>query len=560
MTTGANSRQPRSAAEEGPTIYKCDQLRSMLEAAIRNRSKRHSTTDPVKFLGGYLPVRTDANGKSRTKGDEDENPNTARFHSFCTQLARALGVTKEFIVERITQGLLHDESQLRELCDHLTAASEHYKLAMSVIKDEPLNRPVTIRIGTTNLINMRVLPIVLESVRQKFRAAYPDVQLRFVQTIMDSDELLGTQPPVGVDAIVACCLDTRAGKIPATELAASMPLRCCLLRQRDSESRESSGAICLPNWEALRGTDMVALATRHKHFDIPWSTVEQVVETIEEVPTLLEAHARVAASDAWTLSYRELMDDVDERTLEILDLPVDLERQVPLIVAVLPSLRRRKSRVAAKATRHTAVEKQTALKILKECLQVTLEQKQKIRREAEQMTHWLTRFPYSYHVSDYSPKRGDKIRRVWFAGRASLECTANGNLSGALTIGNPNGESLYVRVFGRPIGYHEGAIWHLHWRGLDPREVGGTTNVVATTAELKDGEHLVGSWVGRSSWIDGDVRPSGGPFILHTRGDLTPTELRQLVTSHEEKSVPDLRQLSNELVPVTQRDGRHSIH
>ena len=129
----------------------------------------------------------------------------------------------------------------------------------------------------------------------------------------------------------------------------------------------------------------------------------------------------------------------------------------------------------------------------------------------------------------------------------------------SLTIGNPNGESLYVRVFGQPIGYHDGSVWHLHWRGLDPREVGGTTNVVATTSELKGGEHLVGNWVGRSSWIDGDVRPSGGPFILHTRGDLTPAELRRLVSSHEEKSVPDLRQLSNELVPVTYQDGGHSI-
>ena len=527
----------------------------MLEAAIRNRSKRHASTDPVKFLGSYLPVRTEANGKSKSKGEEDDNPSTARFHSFCTQLARALGVTKEFIVERITQGLLYDEAQLRELCDHLTAASEHYDLAMSLIRDEPLNRPVTIRIGTTNLINMRVLPMVLETVRQKFRAAFPDVQLRFVQTIMDSDELLGTQPPVGVDAIVACCLDARAGKIPPAELAASMPLRCCLLRQRDSESRETTGSVCLPNWEALRGTDMVALATRHKHFDLPWTEVEQFVETIEEVPTLLEAHARVASSDAWTLSYRELMDDVDERTLEVLDLPPDLHRQVPLIVAVMPqSRRKRASRSTAKVKRESGIEKQKGLEILKECLQVALQQKQAIRREAEEMTRWLSRFPFSYHVSDYAPARGAEIRRIWFAGRASLECTSNGNLSGALTIGNPAGESLHVRVFGRPIGYHDGSIWHLHWRGFDPREVGGTTNVVATAAELKEGEYLVGTWVGRSSWIEENVRPSGGPFILHTRGNLTPAELRHLVKSHEEQSVPDLRQLSNELVPIEQDD------
>ncbi|MBS0202219.1 MAG: LysR family transcriptional regulator [Planctomycetes bacterium] len=550
MTPGAPKRRRRSSPEEGPTIYKCDQLLRMLEEALRNRSKRHATTDPVKFLGNYLPVR-ETSGKPRVKGDEDENPNAARFHSFCKQLAEALGVSKEFILERITQGLLQDEVQLKELCDHLTAATEHYDLAMSLIKDEPMNRPVTIRIGTTNLINMRVLPAVLEAVRQKFRTAYPETQIRFVQTIMDSDELLfGAQPLVGVDAIVASCLDARVGTIPRSELVTSLPLRYCLLRQRDSESHDSTDPQTLDSWEALRGTAMVALATRRKHFDVPWPDLEAMMESIEEVPTLLEAHARVAASDAWTMSYRELMDDVDERTLEVMDLPREPHRQTSHIVAVLPQVKRRRGRTTAKSDDDAGVEKRMALAILKDCLQTAFTQKKKARLEAEELSGWLARFPFSYHISDYAPSKGMESQRMWFAGRANLVCTTNGNLTGAFTVGNPSGEPLYVRVFGRPISHHDGSVWHLQWRGVDPHEESGTTNMVVTASDLKDEAYLMGSWVGRSSWTDGTIHPSGGPFILHSRSDLTPRDLRRLVSAHQDSCIPDLRRLSTELVPL----------
>ena len=553
MTSGPSKRR-RSSAEEGPTIYKCDQLLRMLEEALRNRSKRHATTDLVKFLGAYLPVRTEANGTTRPKSDDDENPASARFHSFCKQLAVALGMSKDFILQRITQELLQDETQLKELCDHLTAASEHYVLAMSLLKDKPQNLPVTIRIGTTNLINMRVLPTVLEAVRQRFRISYPDVQLRFVQTILDSDELLfGAQPLAGVDAIVACCLDARAATLTKSELVASMPLRCCLLRQRDSNVPEPGNGT-LENWEKLRGAEIVALASRRKHFDVPWFDIEAMVESVEEVPTLLEAHARVATSDAWTFSYRELMNDVDERTLQVLDFPKDVHRQIPLIVAVLPKVKRRRStRVAPKET-DAALEKTAALAMLKECLQIAFEDKKATRSEAEELTNWLSRFPYSYHLSDCAATPDSPSTRVWFAGQSSLQCTTNGNLTGAMTIGSPCGAPLNLRVFGRPISHHNGTVWHLHWRGEDPREECGVTNMVVSRTDLSEGPLLIGSWIGRSSWTEGDVRLSGGPFILHTRGDLTPKDLRQIVKTHQHHAVPDLRELANDLIPIMSQE------
>jgi hypothetical protein len=550
IVTGPAKRRRRPSAEEGPTIYKCDQLRQMLEAALRNRSKRNASTDLVKFLGGHLPVRTDANGKSRLTGDDDENPSTARFHSFCKQLAEALGLSKDFVQDRITQGLLHDEAQLKELCDHLTAASEHYGLAMSLIKDEPLNRPVTIRIGTTNLINMRVLPLVLEAVRQKFRTQFPDVQLRFVQTIMDSDELLfGNQPLVGVDAVVACCLKGRVGKIPVAELAASMPLRCCLLRSR-TDIAAPLAARALNHWDELRGTDMVALASRRKHFDVPWGDVEATIDTMEEVPTLLEAHARVAASDAWTLSYRELMDDVDEQRLEALDLPPDSERQVPLIVAVLPQGKRASSRGAEKSD-GIGLEKNAALSMLKECLQLAFQQRLAMQKEAEELTSWLSRFPYSYHVSDYTPQGSSGSERTWIAGRAHLECTSNGNLTGFLGLGIPVADPLQMRVFGKPIRYQDGSVWHLQWRTVDQVAQSGTTNLVVSKAALKEGSVLVGSWMGRSSWLPDEIRPSGGPFVLHTQPDLTARELKRIVESHRDLCIPNLREVATEIVPLT---------
>ena len=549
MTSGPAKRPRRSSVEEGPTIYKCDQLRQMLETALRNRSKRHANTDPVKFLGGYLPVRTESNGKSRSRGGEDENPSTARFHSFCKQLAEALGVSKDFIVERLTHALLHDESQLKELCDHLSAATEHYDLAMSLLKDEPLNRPVTIRIGTTNLINMRVLPAVLEAVRQRFREAWPNVPLRFTQTILDSEELLfGNQPLVGVDAIIACCLKGRTGKIPSAEVVARLPLRCCLLRTR-LETSSAQGPRSLANWEELRNTEMVALSTRRKHFDIPWSDIESSVESIEEVPTLLEAHARVAASDAWTLSYRELMDDVDEQRFEVLDLPPDSERQSPLIVAVMPRVRGAAANPDA-AENGIGVEKRAALTMFKECLQVAFEQKQQIQHAALELTQWLARFPYSYHLSDCAGEKGERVRRMWFAGRAQLDCTSNGNLTGVITLASPQAEPAHVRVFGRPLSYHQGTVWHLQWRSVDQRAESGTTNLVVSKADLEQGSVLVGSWVGRSSWMAEEVCPSGGPFLLHTQSGLTPRELRRLMAQHQDRSVPDLRQLSNELISL----------
>jgi hypothetical protein len=199
------------------------------------------------------------------------------------------------------------------------------------------------------------------------------------------------------------------------------------------------------------------------------------------------------------------------------------------------------------------VEKQMALAMLKECLQTAFEQKKKVKRDAEQLTHLLARFPYSYHISDYAPE-GEESRRVWFAGRAAVECTSNGNLTGMFTIGSPVGDSLRVRVFGRPISYQDGGVWHLQWRGEDPREESGTTNMVVTMTDLKESPFLLGSWVGRSSWTGGDIRPSGGPFVLHTRPDLTARELRKLVLSRQDHCVPDLRQLSNDLIPIEAED------
>lgn len=547
----ASSKRRRRSAEEGPTIYKCDQLRRMLELALRNRSKRNANTDPVKFLGNYLPVRTDADGATRLKGEDEENPSSARFHSFCKQLAASLGLRKEDVLERLTQSLLHDEAQLKELCDHLLAASEHYDMAMSLLRDEPRNRPVTIRIGTTNLINMRVLPAVLDAVRQRFRAAYPEGQIRFVQTIMDSDELLfGSQPLVGVDAIVACCLDGQAAKIPAAELAASLPLRCCLLRKRDQDAVDTAQR-ALPSWEPLRGSDMVALATRRKHFDVPWAEIESITDNLDEVPTLLEAHARVATSDAWTLSYRELMDDVDERTLEALDLPVDPSRQSPLIVALLPRARPvRASKSVARTDAEAGAKKLAALGMLKECLQETFTQKRTIQHEAEQLTRWLSRFGYCYHVSDFAQGR-DQVRRMWFSGLAQIECTSNGNLSGTLTISNPHGQPIPIRVFGQPLAYEQGTVWHLQWRSINPHDESGTTNLVVSTQDLMEGDCLIGNWVGRSCWTADRVRPTGGPFLLHTRGDLTAGSLRLLVDQQSEHPVPDLRSLATEMIPMT---------
>jgi len=264
----------------------------------------------------------------------------------------------------------------------------------------------------------------------------------------------------------------------------------------------------------------------------------------------------VAASDAWTLSYRELMDDVDEQRLEVLDLPPDLQRQAPWIVAVLPNQKkRRSSRTEPPPDGEAMVEKQTALKLFKAHVQRAFERKQEMRADAEEMTRWLSRFPYSYHVSDYAPRGSSEIRRTWFAGRANLEVTSNGNLLGVFTLGNPTVKSLKVRVFGRPVPHHNRTVWHLQWHGMDQRAESGTTNLVVSTSDLKEGRVLVGSWVGRSSWTSDDVRPSGGPFILHTQADMTASELGQLMQSYQDQSVPDLRQLSNEMITLTPHDS-----
>jgi DNA-binding transcriptional LysR family regulator len=535
--------------EEGPSIYKLHQLLRMLEAAIENRANINSETDIAKFFGRYLPSKAGADAKRRPTQEDDEDPSSGRFRAYCIQLAKTLKVSYKFVFDRITRGLLHDEAQLKELCDQLRTALENIQGVVSFIRDEPINRPLTIRIGTTNLINMRLLPTVLESVRQKFKDVCPGVQLRFVQKIMDSDELLfGVQPVTGLDVIVACCLDAQAGKLPKNDVVATLPLRCCLLRKRDTESRDPVGRQCLTNWDMLRGTSMIALTSRRKHFDVPWMEIEDAVESINEVPTLLEAHARVAASDSCTLSYRELMDDVDERTLESLDLPPDIHREQPLVVAVLPHHRPpRKTSAGTKAHGDVSREKQKALALLKTCLQVAFAQKQSVRREAEELTKYLSRFPYSYHVSDYAGPGATKSRRMWFAGRASLECTSNGNLTGVLSFVPSNGDTFHLRVFGRPIRYHDGNVWHFQWRSADPRAESGTTSLVVSKADLKEGQVLVGCWVGRSSWIGEEVRPSGGPFILHTRPDMTPTNLELIMRTAQERCVPDLRSLSSEM-------------
>lgn len=554
-------RSRRSTAAEGPSIYKCDQLQQMLEAALQNRSKFRPGMDVVKFLEQYLPVRQETTGKVKA----GSYAVGTRLHAFCRQLSEALGLNRDFVQERIIHDFLNDESQLKELCDQLAVVREHYEMALSLLKDEPSHRPVTIRIGTTNLINMRVLPAVLDAARHKFQAEFPDVQLRFVQTIMDSEDLLfGSQTSAGLDAIVACCLDGRVGKIAQEELVASLPLRCCLLRQRGVTANGASVNLSLPDWDAIRDSPMVALASRRKHFDVPWSQIERLVESYDEVPTLLEAHARVAASDGWTLSYRELLDDADERNLEALDLPADPSRDATLIVAVMPHTSKRK-RTSAAATKNEAAsvalpviavsgdskEKQAALAILKTCLREAFEEREALRLEAVELTRCLSRFTHTYHVSEFAATKDSPLERLWFSGRLQLECTANGNLSGSVTIGNPAGEPMRIRVFGRPLKFHDGKVWNLNWRSSDPREESGTTNLFVSKADLESGVALVGHWVGRSSWTDGDVRPTGGPVILHSRPGLTARELRALVTKHKDAAIPNLQLVADRVIPYS---------
>ncbi len=558
-------RSLRSTAAEGPSIYKCDQLQQMLAAALQNRSKFRPGMDVVKFLEQYLPVRQETTGKVKA----GSYAVGTRLHAFCRQLSESLGLSRDFVQERILHGFLHDESQLKELCEQLAVVREHYEAALSLLKDEPSHRPVTIRIGTTNLINMRVLPAVLDAARHQFQAQFPDVRLRFVQTIMDSEELLfGSQPPDGLDAIVACCLDGREGKLVKEELVARLPLQCCLLRKRAIAASESSVSATLPDWESIRGTPMVGLSSRRKHFDVPWAKIEGLVEWDDEVPTLLEAHARVAASDSWTLSYRELLDDADERNLEALDLPDDPSRDATLIVAVMPrTAKRRRAPVETSKTGDAtdakpvaalsgdSKEKLAALAILKTCLRAEFEKRDAEKCEAAQLTRWLARFTHTYHVSEFAPASGERTERLWFSGRLQLECTANGNLSGSVTIGSPTGGPLRIRVFGRPLKFHDGRVWNLNWRSSDPREESGTTNLFVSTADLEQGEALVGHWVGRSSWTEGDVRPTGGPVILHSRPGLTARELRSLVTKHGDSAIPNLQLVAHRVVPYSKENA-----
>ena len=560
MSSVTGSLHVRAASgAEGPTIYKCDQLRQLLDAAIRNRAKFKQGMDAEKFLEQNLPVKQETASKAQPGGYTAGS----RLSVFIKQWSKALDLDRAFVKQWIVNAFLYDEPKLKELRNQLAAMREDYDVALSLLKDEPLVRPVTITIGTTNLINMRVLPSVLDAARHQFQEQFPDVRLRFVQAIMDSEELLSrTHPPTGLDAIVACCLDGHAGKISEEELVARLPLQCCLLRQRIHSADESSLSPSLPNWDAIRDTRMVALSSRRKHFDVDWKQLEGLFESFDEVPTLLEAHARVAASDSWTLSYRELLDDPDERNLEALGLPSDPTRNGTLIVAVMPRGEKRRRVRATPAGAGAALpttpevastgdskEKMAALAILKTCLREEFQKRAAEKQEAAELTRRLARFTHTYHVSEFAPSNGDVPERLWFTGLLQLECTVNGNLRGSLTIGSPVGPPMRIRVFGRPLKLHDGKVWNLNWRSSDLREESGTTNLFVTTADLESGEALVGHWVGRSSWTDGEVRPTGGPVILHSRSGLTARELRAIVTKHKDAAIPNLQLVGDRVVP-----------
>jgi hypothetical protein len=149
-------------------------------------------------------------------------------------------------------------------------------------------------------------------------------------------------------------------------------------------------------------------------------------------------------------------------------------------------------------------------------------------------------------------------QRIWIAGRAHLECTPNGNLTGFLGLGIPAGDPLQMRVFGRPIQYKDGAVWHLQWRSVDQVAQSGTTNLVVSKAALKEGNVLVGSWMGRSSWLPDEIRPSGGPFVLHTTSGLTARELQWIVESQRDVCIPNVREVANQVVPLDTADATTS--
>jgi hypothetical protein len=58
--------------------------------------------------------------------------------------------------------------------------------------------------------------------------------------------------------------------------------------------------------------------------------------------------------------------------------------------------------------------------------------------------------------------------------------------------------------------------------------------------------------MGRSSWLPDEIRPSGGPFVLHTQSDLTARELKRIVESHRDVCIPNLRDVAADVVPLTE--------
>jgi hypothetical protein len=250
--------------------------------------------------------------------------------------------------------------------------------------------------------------------------------------------------------------------------------------------------------------------------------------------------------------------------LEALDLPVEANREATHIVALMPrEAKRRRGRVAAKSAESSSgsganlvdesvKEKQAALVLLKKCLTQAFSDRVAMQHEAAKLTRYLARFRHTYHVSEFASKEAP-LERLWFSGRLQLECTANFHLSGTVMVGHPVGEPIQIRVFGRPVKLNKGKVWNLNWRSTDLHEESGTMNLFVSESDLERGEALVGHWVGRSSWTEGDVRPTGGPYILHTRSGLSPRELGRLVKQHQDANLPNLKLAAQRLVPLNKK-------
>lgn len=406
--------------------------------------------------------------------------------------------------------------------------------------------PLLVRMATTHFLSVRLMP-QLQSAAQKLMVAETKYQPVDVQVLTDDLRKLihPRNTPQEVDYILAYSSNDDS---PATMLELKrVELQRCLLANHNNSLAKKP----FTGWSDLSDQSLICVPNLQQSIDWDWNEIRGTARDVREVQMTLEAHALVEAGRGVAFSHRELLSESEEKYLHVVPMTGIVESDQSSL-----KLWRRKGFFERRSKAERRYVEKWGDAIAESMASIAVKSS-----EARKLTGLLSRFPYCYHISDYYRKGQALPQRSWFPGQLLLEATPTECVKGHHFIKQPIGHGTQdIRIFGRLVKTFHPTTRHLIWRGTDATEESGTTSLIVSQHDLETADHLVGYWLGRTSWVeDSEIHPASGPMILHSHNNVSVLELNEILANQQARTPLDLTAPANSMIGMQSTCGETRI-